>query len=252
MGATDLLVEAKNLYVARGSNPVLRDVGVHVRRGETVAILGGNGSGKSTLLKALVGLLPHQQGTVDLFGTPLNRFREWHRIGYVPQHSSIQVATATVREIVASGRLPHRRVLSLLSKDDRRSIAHALDVVDLADRANWPFTSLSGGQKQRTLIARALCTEPDLFVMDEPMAGVDLHSQEGLAALLGQLVHEQDKGLLVVLHETGTMAIDRRITLCDGRITRVAHAKDQAHHHQHQTGAPSPFGFDDPAGGRHD
>ena len=128
MGATDLLVEAKNLYVARGSNPVLRDVSVHVKRGETVAILGGNGSGKSTLLNALVGLLPHQQGTVDLFGTPLNRFREWHRIGYVPQHSSIQVATATVREIVASGRLPHRRVLSLLSKDDRLSIAHALAV----------------------------------------------------------------------------------------------------------------------------
>lgn len=248
MGATDLLVKAKNLYVARGSNPVLRDVDVHVQRGETVAILGGNGSGKSTLLNALVGLLPHQQGTVELFGTPLDTFRDWHRVGYVPQHSSIQVATATVREIVASGRLPHRRAFSLLSKADRHSIAHALEVVDLEDRASWPFTSLSGGQKQRALIARALCTEPDLFVMDEPMAGVDLHSQEGLAALLGELVHEHDKGLLVVLHETGTMAIDRRITLCDGRITRVTHAKDQAHHHQHSAAAPSPFGFEDPAG----
>lgn len=247
MGATDLLIQATHLYVARGSNPVLRDVSISVARGETVAILGGNGSGKSTLLNALVGLLPHQQGTIELFGIPQERFTDWRRIGYVPQHASIQVPTATVREIVASGRLPHRRPFQLLNKHDRQAIDHALEVVNLRERAHWPFASLSGGQKQRALIARALCTEPDLFVMDEPMAGVDLHSQADLAILLGELVHGADKGLLVVLHETGTMALDRRITLCDGRVTSIAHPHDHAHHHRDAPTPPSPFGFDDPA-----
>ena len=201
MGASNQLLQAKNLYVARGSNPVLRDVSVSVGRGETVAVLGGNGSGKSTLINAVLGLLAHQQGTVELFGTPLRQFHSWERIGYVPQHSSIQVAAATVREIVASGRIPHHRPFFPLSKADKAAIDHALDVVNLQDRAHWPFASLSGGQKQRALIARALCTEPDLFVMDEPMAGVDLHSQHGLATLLGELVHANDKepfGLIVL------------------------------------------------------
>lgn len=247
MGASNQLLEAKNLYVARGSNPVLRDVSVSVGRGETVAVLGGNGSGKSTLVNAVLGLLAHQQGTVELFGTSLRQFHSWERIGYVPQHSSIQVAAATVREVVASGRIPHHRPFFPLSKADKAAIDHALDVVNLQDRAHWPFASLSGGQKQRALIARALCTEPDLFVMDEPMAGVDLHSQHGLATLLGSLVHANDKGLLVVLHEIGAMEIDRRITLCDGRITHDDHLTLHSHHASHDSDeAPSPFGLESP------
>ncbi|GAB3821229.1 metal ABC transporter ATP-binding protein [Tessaracoccus terricola] len=213
------LLSAEGIYVSLGGLPILRDVSLHVDRGEAVAVLGGNGSGKSTLIRAVVGLNPLQEGTVRLFGQPLHGFKQWSRVGYVPQHSSLNVSNATVQEIVTSGRLAHRKPFHWFRRADRVAVAGALELVGLADRAKWPFRSLSGGQKQRTLIARALSTEPELLVMDEPFAGVDLHSQAGLANLLAGL-RADGLGIAVVLHELGPMAtvLDRSITLCDGRL----------------------------------
>lgn len=228
MSAGDLLVEARNLYVSYGGIPVLRDVSLQVAPGEAVGLHGGNGSGKSTLIRSVVGLIPHVSGELRLFGQPAEQFHDWKRIGYVPQHSAINVPNATVREVASSGRLPHHAPFGWPNRADRRAIDEALESVGLSDRADWPFAALSGGQKQRTLIARALATKPDLFVMDEPMAGVDLHSQEGLGHLLGDLVHG-GAGLLVVLHEIGAVALDRNVTLCDGRVTDVHHDANPAH-----------------------
>ncbi|MDO5736980.1 MAG: metal ABC transporter ATP-binding protein [Propionibacteriaceae bacterium] len=213
------LLEASSLYVSLGGLPILRDVSLQVRTGEAVAILGGNGSGKTTTLRAILGLIPFQQGSVKMFGTELAQFHAWDRVGYVPQHSSLNVSNATVREIVSSGRLSHHRIFQWLNREDRIHIDHALELVGLADRARWPFQDLSGGQKQRALIARALSSRPELLIMDEPLAGVDLHSQAGLAQLLGEL-RSDGLGLAVVLHEQGPMAsvLDRWVTLCDGRI----------------------------------
>lgn len=218
MAVSSPLLSATSLYVARGSNPVLRNVSLQVSAGETVALLGGNGSGKSTLISAIVGAIAHQEGSIELFGVPLRYFRQWHRIGYVPQQSAVRVSNATVSEIVASGRLPHVRPFRRFSREDRLAITQALETVGLSDRARWPIGALSGGQRQRALIARALCTQPDLFIMDEPLAGVDIHSQEGLAVLLRDLV-DAGRGMLVVLHETGNVAISRTVTLCEGRVS---------------------------------
>ncbi len=221
------LVDARGLYVSLGGLPILRDVSLQVHPGEAVAILGGNGSGKSTLVRAVMGLVPHQEGSVELFGVPLASFKQWSRIGYVPQHSALTVSNATVREIVSSGRLAHRGLFGLPSRLDRAHVERALALVELTDRASWPYHVLSGGQKQRALIARALATEPELLVMDEPLAGVDLHSQEGLAFLLTGL-REQGLGMAIVLHEQGPLAglLDRTVALCDGRI--VDHDSDGA------------------------
>ena len=213
------LLEAQGMYVSLGGLPILRDVSLHVHAGEAIAILGGNGSGKSTTIRAVLGLTPFQEGSVRLFGAELSQFHQWDRVGYVPQHSTLNVSNATVREIVSSGRLSHHGVFQFLNREDRTHVTHALELVGLTDRARWPFSHLSGGQKQRVLIARALASEPELLIMDEPLAGVDLHSQDGLAQLLGEL-RSDGLGLAVVLHEQGPLAgvLDRWVTLCDGRI----------------------------------
>ncbi|AQX16926.1 ABC transporter ATP-binding protein [Tessaracoccus lapidicaptus] len=247
MTAPDPL-HAEGLFVSLGGLPILRDVSISVSAGEAVALLGGNGSGKSTLVRTLMGLVPHQEGSISLFGEPLATFRDWSRIGYVPQHSAVAVANATVREIVSSGRLAHRRPFQWLRAVDHAAIDHALDLVGLAGRAGWPFAALSGGQKQRTLIARALASQPELLVMDEPLAGVDLHSQGGLADLLGRLADE-GLALLVVLHELGPMAavLHRAVTLCDGRV--VDRETTGAHECQPGPPLPSLTGLADPISG---
>src|SRR5690606_30738864 len=122
--------------------------------------LGANGSGKSTLVRSLMGLVPLARGEVRLFGTPLHRFRSWRRIGFVPQRpSAVSGVPASVWEVVAAGRLSHRRFLWPLRKKDRAAIRSAIDAVGLSDRAQDGCSTLSGGQQQRALIARALAGE---------------------------------------------------------------------------------------------
>ncbi|MYU20962.1 metal ABC transporter ATP-binding protein [Streptomyces sp. SID8352] len=203
----------------RGSRPVLRGVDLTVRRGEVVALLGANGSGKSTAVRALIGQLPLTDGTVELFGTPLRRFRDWARVGYVPQRTTAAGGVpATVSEVVSSGRLSRTR-FGLFRRADREAVRRALELVGMADRAGDPVDALSGGQHQRVLIARALAAGPELLIMDEPMAGVDLASQEVLAATLRRQV-AAGATVLLVLHELGPLEplIDRAVVLRDGCV----------------------------------
>ena len=166
------VVEARDVTVAIGGRPVLRGNDLVVREGEFVALMGANGSGKSTLVRALTGLRPLTHGSVLLFGTPLHDFKARHRIGYVPQRGTATGGVpASVREVVASGRLTRRGLLRPAGRADRAAIADALEVVGLTDQAGDGVSTLSGGQQQRVLIARALAGEPDLFFLDEPTAG---------------------------------------------------------------------------------
>jgi zinc transport system ATP-binding protein len=199
---------------------VLRGVDLAVRPGEVVAVMGANGSGKSTLVRALLGLVPLSAGRTELYGVPPAKFRDWKRIGYVPQRLSIGGGVpATVREIVASGRIARQSRLRPSSAADRLAVDHALRAVGMADRARDPVQELSGGQQQRVLIARALAGDPDALVMDEPTAGVDARSQETLAATLSELVG-QGRTVVLVAHELGPLEplITRSVVMDAGRI----------------------------------
>ncbi len=235
-------IAAEDLSVELGGLPVLRGVGLIVRPGEAVTLLGGNGSGKSTLVRALLGLTPHERGTVRLFGTELGRFSDWKRIGYVPQRSTAALSNALVREVVASGRLAHRAPFLPPRRGDREATATALETVGMADRAGDELRRLSGGQQQRVLIARALATQPDLLVLDEPNAGVDLEHQQVLADVLTDLVGS-GIAVLVVLHEVGPLGglIDRAIVLREGRVVHdgpLGSLGQDHHHHGHHAGQP--------------
>lgn len=199
---------------------VLRGVDLTVRAGEVVAVMGANGSGKSTLVRALLGLTPLSGGRTLLYGTPPARFREWWRIGYVPQRLAVGGGVpATVREVVTSGRIARQSRFRRTGATDRRAVAEALEAVRLTDRAGDPVQALSGGQQQRVLIARALAGEPDTFVMDEPTAGVDAATQRLLADTLAGLV-AAGKTVVLVLHEAGPLEplITRGVVVREGLI----------------------------------
>jgi len=228
----DVMV-AEDLTIELGGLPVVRGIDLRVGHGEAVALMGGNGSGKSTLVRALLRLIPSQRGLVRLFGTPLSEFRDWSRIGYVPQHSTVTQSTAKVKEVVSGGRLSRRTPFVPLRAADRVVIADALTAVGIRDRAGYEMNRLSGGQQQRVLIARALAGQPDLLVLDEPTAGVDLAHQRILADLLTGLVRN-GTSVLVVLHEVGPLRglIDRAVVLHEGRVVHDGPLGNLGEHHQ--------------------
>jgi zinc transport system ATP-binding protein len=241
---TTPLIRTRDVAVELGGRPVLRGIDLTVAAGEVVAILGANGSGKSTLVRTLLGLVPPVRGDVELFGTRLERFRAWERVGFVPQRATATSGVpATVREVVAAGRLSRRTPFLPLRRTDRDAITAAVDAVGLGGRLGDGVSTLSGGQQQRVLIARALAGEPELLVLDEPTAGVDVQSQRAFADALGGLV---DRGATIVLvaHELGPLAdlVGRAVVMRDGRLVYdgppLAAFTDADHGHHHHGAAP--------------
>lgn len=246
---TDPVMTIADGAVTLGGRPVLRRVDLSVRPGEWVAVMGANGSGKSTLVRTLLGLWPLTTGQVTLFGTPVEDFHGWERIGFVPQRTGgWSGVPASVWEVVAAGRLTHRRLFHRLGKDDRRAIDDAIETVGLVDKTHEGIGTLSGGQQQRAYIARALAGEPEVLVLDEPTAGVDLPNQQALADTL-EVLHERGATVLLVAHELGPMAplIDRAVVMRDGRVaydgpplTAESVFDGDPFHHHHTPSGPHP------------
>ncbi len=224
------LVAARGLRFAYGREPVLEGVDLAVGAGEFVALVGPNGSGKSTLLKLLLGVLEPDGGEVELFGRAPSRGHARGRLGYVPQRPVLaSELPATVREIVATGRLAQGRWWRRPSRTDRAAVAHAIESVGLADHATSPVNELSGGQQQRTFIARAFATEPELLILDEPIAGVDAAAQRRFRDALVHTIAEHGTGVLLVSHELSAVAEDvdrvivlRRRVVFDGSPSELA------------------------------
>lgn len=244
MSSPENVISLRGATASLGARQVLRGLDLTVGSGETVALLGANGSGKSTTVRTVIGQVPLTAGELDLFGAPFTRFRDWRRVGYVPQRSTAAAGVpATVREIVASGRLS-RTKLRPLGRADKAAVRRALETVGMADRAGDSVNALSGGQHQRVLIARALAGEPELLILDEPLAGVDLASQKVLAEALRSQAARGCSALLV-LHELGPLAplIDRAVVLHDGTVERVERPEQlhdpACHPHDSHTAAPA-------------
>ena len=186
--------------------PVFEGLDLEVTRGEFVAIAGPNGGGKTTLLRLVLGLERPDGGEARLFGEPVDGFGRRDVLGYLAQRSQLGLdAPATVREVVTAGRLPRAGLLGRLGRHDRTHVDEAIGRVGLSAVADRPLARLSGGQQQRAFVAKALASEPELLVLDEPTAGVDVEAQEALAALLDRLHRELDVTILYVSHEFGAV-----------------------------------------------
>jgi ABC-type Mn2+/Zn2+ transport system ATPase subunit len=207
---------ADGLSFSYGPDEVLSEVSFAVEPGEFVALVGPNGSGKSTLLRLVLGLLTPRSGRVFLFGGAPAQLRQRGRLGYVSQRQALPVDfPATVEEVVTAGRLARRGWRTRLNDEDRREIDHALDSVSLLPLRHRRIGELSGGQQQRALIAKAFAGQPELLILDEPVAGVDAESQAEFANALTHLQREHGAAVLLVSHELGAVAhaLDRVVVL---------------------------------------
>jgi zinc transport system ATP-binding protein len=273
MTTTDIapIIELRRASFGYADQPVVTGATLTIRPGEVVAVLGPNGSGKSTLVRGLLGLNDHLGGDVELFGQSRESFSDFARLGYVPQRHTLSASVrATVTEIVAVGRLSHHRWWRpvIRSTQDAAIIDRALDVVGLNDRAHADVATLSGGQQRRVLIARALASNPDVLLMDEPTAGVDAANQQVLSAVLARLAG-RGPTMVIVTHELAALAdiVTRIVVVQGGRIAFDGSREEFArrtgefassadHHHEDEDrmttprlpGAPS-AGPLDPRGG---
>ncbi len=219
-GGQDAL-RLEDVAFSYGRHGVLEGVSLHVGAGEFVALAGPNGSGKSTLVRVALGLRPSQGGTVRLFGEPPDKLRDRWRVGYVPQRAMVvDQLPATVEEVVASGCVARRGWSRRPTADDRTRVEEALEVVALGHQRRTPMVELSGGQQQRAFIARALASEPELLVLDEPIAGVDAESQDRFRDALVTRCRDDGVAVLLVSHELGAVAddLDRLVVLRGGGV----------------------------------
>jgi len=215
---TDPVVGVEHLTFAYQTTPVLEDVSFTVAAREFVSVVGPNGGGKTTLLKLMLGLLQPQRGTIHVFGRPPIEVRQ--RIGYVPQHAQFDPQfPVTALDVVLMGRLGISAALGPASRADRRAALKALDEVGLADYARRPLPALSGGQRQRVLIARALASEPELLLLDEPTANLDIAVQGDFLELLHKL--NERMTILLVSHDVGFVSQHVRTVICVARHVDV-------------------------------
>ncbi|WP_079978676.1 metal ABC transporter ATP-binding protein [Halolamina sediminis] len=209
----DTVVDLSEVAFGYTATPVVTDISLQVEPGEYVAIVGPNGSGKSTLMKLMLGLLRPDSGTARLFGEPAHEFDEGSRLGYVAQHASAsKEMPITVREVVKMGRFPHVG-FGWLSESDWERVDEALDTVGMTAFADRRVTQLSGGQRQRAFIARALASEADLLVLDEPTVGVDAESVDAFYELLHSL-NEQGITVLLIEHDLSAVTNHAERVIC--------------------------------------
>lgn len=195
---------------------VLEDITLRIPDGDFVALIGQNGAGKTTLLRVILGQLRVRQGEVRLFDVPLKEFEDWHRVGYIPQHAANvnHRFPVSVREVAAQGRVARRGLFRRLAPADWDAIREALDTVGMAEQERRRIGNLSGGELQRVLIARALASQPDLLLLDEPTAGVDPGTQEHFYEFLRELNEEHGLTILLATHDLGAVMRIAKTVAC--------------------------------------
>jgi len=219
------IFDVKNLNFTLRGLSILSSISLEIFNGEYVAIIGPNGGGKTTLIRLLLGLETPTEGSVKLYGKKIQNFKEWHKIGYVPQRASLvdENFPATVEDIVKMGRISKRTFFRGMNKEDKGAVQDAMLKMDVLNLKNKMVGSLSGGQRQRVMIARALASNPEILILDEPNTGVDMVSQKNFYALLAKLNREDKITIVFITHDIGVIAddigrlftINQKATICN-------------------------------------
>ena len=210
-------ISVEGLSVSYGKKRVLTNIYLHVEEGKVIGVLGPNGAGKSTLFKAMLGLIELNSGVVKIFGKDISEVRR--RIAYVPQRDEVDwTFPATVRDVVLMGRYPAKTIWQRMDAVDHQKATDAMEELSITDLAHRQIGALSGGQQQRVFLARALCQEADILLLDEPFVGVDITTEEHIIRVLRKLAKE-GKTLLVVHHDLPTVpAYFNQVILINQRL----------------------------------
>ena len=205
-------LKTTGLSVGYDGKALIRDVALSVQRGKIVTLIGPNGSGKSTILKTVISQLPAIEGAVFLDGEDLRA-----------RSRRDTAKRMTCRDVVSSGRYPYTGRLGILREEDKKIVEDSLRQVDALDFADKPFQAISDGQRQRILLARALCQQPELIVLDEPTSYLDIRYKLELLSILKRMVREKNLAVLMSLHELDLAArvSDTVVCVAGDRIDKV-------------------------------
>ena len=206
-GEADFMAEdyiwTENMTVGYGKTPLIRQIGIHVRAGEIVTLIGPNGAGKSTILRSVIRQLGLLEGTVYLDGMPMKGMgeREIAKRMSILMTERIHPELMNCEDVVGTGRYPYTGRMGLLTAEDRGKVREAMELVHAWDLASRDFSQISDGQKQRILLARAICQDPSVIVLDEPTSFLDIRHKLELLTILKDLVRRKKVAVLMSLHE---------------------------------------------------
>jgi zinc transport system ATP-binding protein len=258
----DSIIKFSNIWFKYESSHVLQDASLTINRGEYLGVIGPNGSSKSTLIKLILGMLPLQKGSIEIFGKSIDRFDEWHKIGYVAQKSNAFNSTfpATVEEVVGANLFHSIGLFKPIRKKHHQRVDDVLDIVGMKEFKKRLIGQLSGGQQQKVFIARALVSSPEIIFLDEPTVGIDTQSQLEFYDLLEKLNKEMGMTIVMVSHDIGviTEKVTRIACMADGAIVSHDaccavpaveflegvygdHMKLMLHDHRHDVPKPVPL-----------
>ncbi len=221
---TENVIAIENVSFRYEERNVLENINLTIPKGAFLGLVGPNGSGKSTLLKCILGILKPKEGTIRLFGTDIRKFKDWNKIGYVSQkaNSFNSGFPATVFEVVSMGLVSKVGLFRFLNRTYKQKVYKALEDVGMTEFMNRNIGELSGGQQQRVFIARALVSDPQLLILDEPTVGVDAGNVENFYNMLENLNKNLNITLLLVTHDIGTIT---------DKVTHVACLNKYLHFH---------------------
>jgi zinc transport system ATP-binding protein len=222
------LIRMENASFSFNAEPALDHISLDVNEGDYLGIIGPNGGGKTTLLRLMLGLIKPSGGKVELFGRPVNTFRDWSRIGYIPQKATHIESRFpfTVAEVVSLGLVSKARLFRNLGFVDKDAVDRALEQVHMLRYGKRLITELSGGQQQRVFIAKGLVSNPRILILDEPTVGVDLKSQDEFYQLLSNLNKEEGITLVLVSHDIDVIANEVKSVACVNQ-TLIYHGEPQ-------------------------
>lgn len=209
-------IQVENLNVSRSGRRIIEDATFTIDQGTYMGAVGPNGGGKTTLMLALLGVLPHDSGTIRILGDEIKEFTQWNKLAWVSQHSINfdDKFPINVRELVGLGRINRNKLARPLNQEDWTKVDEVLDFMGIRNLSSRRIGQLSGGQKQRVFVAKAIVRDPEILILDEPVAGVDSEAQERFYMKLSDLNQKHGTTILIASHDLAAVFCRMTHVMC--------------------------------------